>query len=97
MRFVEKKIAFFVFIFFMLLTRETEKRKNTKWKRPKNPIRICVCQRWSSKNEKNVQKWIFLQKLPDTICVRKGRKGEKSAHFRAHYSVLAKNFGGPKQ
>ena len=31
----------------------------------------------------------FLQKLPDTIC---DRKGEKNAHFRAHYLFWPKNF-----
>ena len=30
----------------------------------------------------------FLQELPDTICVRKG----KNAHFRAHYLFLANKF-----
>ena len=36
----------------------------------------------------------FLQKLADTICVR---KGEKNAHFRAHYLFWPKIFFGPKQ
>ena len=40
------------------------------------------------------EKRIFLQKLPDTICVR---KGEKNAHFRAHYLFWPKFFFGPKQ
>ena len=31
----------------------------------------------------------FCQKLPDTICVR---KGEKNAHFRAHYLFWRKPF-----
>ena len=52
----------------------------------KNPIKI-VFLRWSSKNVKN-QKNGFLQKLPDTICVR---KGEKRA-FSCTLSVLAKCF-----
>ena len=34
------------------------------------------------------------KKLPDTICVR---KGEKDAHFRAHYLFWPKMFFGPKQ
>ena len=45
--------------------------------------------RWSSKNVKKQKKMDFLQKLPDTICVR---KGEKNAHFRAHYLFWAKIF-----
>ena len=36
----------------------------------------------------------FLQKLADPICVR---KGEKNAHFRAHYLFWPKKFFGPKQ
>ena len=36
----EKKIAFFVFSFFYVGDLETEKRKERKWKRPKNPIKI---------------------------------------------------------
>ena len=38
---------------------------------------------------KNQKKGFFLQKLPDTICVR---KGEKNAHFRAHYLFWPKFF-----
>ena len=34
----------------------------------------------------------FQQKLADTICVR---KGEKNAHFRAHYLFWPKHFLGP--
>ena len=41
-----------------------------------------------------IKKMDFLQKLPDTICVR---KGEKNAHFRAHYLFWPKFFFGPKQ
>ena len=40
------------------------------------------------------KKMDFLQKLADTICVR---KGEKNAHFRAHYLFWPKNFFGLKQ
>ena len=36
----EKKIAFFVFFLFYAVEIETEKRKEGKWKRPKNPIKI---------------------------------------------------------
>ena len=43
----EEKIAFFVFVFFVLLQ---EKQKNGE--RPKNPIKK-VFLRWSSKDEKN--------------------------------------------
>ena len=35
----------------------------------------------------------FLQKLPDTVCVR---KSEKRPHFRAHYLFWPKHFLGPK-
>ena len=51
--------------------------------------------RWSCKNVKNQKKWIFfLQKLPDTICVRKGEKKRASS---CTLSVLAKDVFGPKQ
>ena len=36
----EKKIAFFVFVFFMLEKYKQKKEKQTKWKKPKNPIKI---------------------------------------------------------
>ena len=36
----------------------------------------------------------FCQKLPDTICVR---KGDKKRAFSCTLSVLAKIFFGPKQ
>ena len=57
----------------------------------KKPYKI-VFLRWSSKNVQNPQKMDFLQKLPDTICVR---KGEKRA-FSCTLSVLAKKVFGPK-
>ena len=38
-------------------------------------------------------KWISLQKLPATICVRKGEK----THFRAHDLFWPKIVFGPKQ
>ena len=41
------------------------------------------------KCEKAKKMDFFLQKLPDTICVR---KGEKNAHFRAHYLFWPKIF-----
>ena len=59
----------------------------------KKPYKNRVFLRWSCKNVKN-KKMDFLQKLADTICVR---KGEKNAHFRAHYLFWPKNFFGPKQ
>ena len=40
------------------------------------------------------KKTIFLQKLPDTICVR---KGEQKRAFSCTLSALAKNIFGPKQ
>ena len=36
-----------------------------------------------------IKKMDFKQKLADTICVR---KGEKNAHFRAHYLFWPKHF-----
>ena len=36
----EKKITFLVFVFCMLETEEQKKEKQTKWKRPRKPIKI---------------------------------------------------------
>ena len=65
--------------------------KRTKWKRPKNLENSVFCKVVIPK----VGKWKidFWQKLPDTICVR---KGEKRALSRT-LSVLANNFLWPKR
>ena len=52
------------------------------------PIKIMFL-RGSSKTEKHENG--FLAKLPGALCVR---KGEKNAHFRAHYLLWPKNFWG---
>ena len=75
----KKKIAFYVFVFFMLETEKPVKQKKT-WKKAQNTYKNRYSLRWSSKNGKSEQMDV-LQKLPDTICVRKG----ENAHFRAHY------------
>ena len=49
--------------------------------RPKNRIKIVFFEVVIQKGERIKTKMDLLQKLPDTICVR---KGEKNAHFRAH-------------
>ena len=56
MRFSKRKLHFLFFFPFYVRKIETEKRKKRKWKRPKNPIKIGLFLRWSSKN---VKKWIF--------------------------------------
>ena len=83
----EKKIAFFVFVFLCWRNRNRKKEKQTKWKRPKKPIKM-VFLRLSSKNVKN--KNGFLAKIS---CVRKG----KNAHFRAHYLFWPNIFLDQKQ
>ena len=88
----EKKIAFFVFFLFYVGKIETEKRKKIKWKRAKNPIKIGLFLRWSSKNVKNQKKWIF-SKYWLTLCVS---VREKKRAFSCTLSVLAKNFFWPK-
>ena len=65
------------------------KKENGKGK--KKTYKNSVCLRWSSKNVKKIKKMDFLQKLPDTICVRKGEKRV----FSCTLSVLAKNCFGP--
>ena len=90
MRFSKRKLHF-LFLPFLCWRNRNRKRKKENGKGPKKPIKIGFS-RWSCKNVKN-QKTDILQKLPDTICVR---KGEKRA-FSCTLSVLAKNFLGPKQ
>ena len=47
----------------------------------KKPYKNSVFLRWSSKHVKNQKKmFFFLQKLPDTICVRKGDKTRIFVH-----------------
>ena len=91
MRFSKRKLHS---LFFPLLCwrNRTEQRKKGKWKRQQNPIKLEFL-RWSSKMWKIINVF-FWQKLPDTICVRKGQ--EKRA-FRAHYLFWPKNIFGPKQ
>ena len=89
----EKKIVFSGFCLFYVGEIVTEKGKQTKWKRPKNPIRIGFLLRWSSKNVKN-QKNGFLAKIAWHYLCKEGRK---NAHFRAHYLFWADMFFGPKQ
>ena len=69
----EKKIAFFVFSFFMLEIEKQKRQKKRKGKKPKNPIKIGFFKVVIQKYEKSKTR-IFLQRLPDTICVRKGEK-----------------------
>ena len=54
MRFSKRKLHF-LFLSFYVGEVETEKEKQTKWKRPRNPIKRVVL-RWSSKNVKNQKK-----------------------------------------
>ena len=76
----EKKIAFFSF--FMLEKWKQKNKENGKTKKPyKNSVFKVVIQKCE------IKKMDFLQKLPDTIC---GRKGEKT-HFRAHYLFWPKD------
>ena len=74
----EKKIAFFVFLFYVGEI-ETEKRKKGKWKRPKKPIKIVSFKVVIQKCEKS-KNGFLLPKLPDTICVRKGEKTRIFVH-----------------
>ena len=68
-----QKLGFQKDCLFMLEKEKQKKEKQTKWKRPKKPYKNSCFLRWSSKNVKK-QKNRFYQKMPDTICVRKGEK-----------------------
>ena len=84
----EKKLHF-LFLSF-LCWRNRNRKKKKKWKRPKNAIKIGFL-RWSCKNVKNKKMDFFLQKLPDTICVRKGK-----TRIFVHTICLAKKLFWPK-
>ena len=90
MRFSKRKLHF---LFFLCWKIETEKIKKQKRENSKNPIKIGFFLRWSSKNVKNQKKIDIWQKLPDTICVR---KGEKTRIFVATI-CFGQIFFGPKQ
>ena len=90
----EKKIAFFVFSFFMLEIEKQKRQKKWKGKKPKKPYKNRVFLRWSSKNMKNQKKGFFCK---NCLTLFVSGKGEKNAHFRAHYLFWPKFFFGPKQ
>ena len=75
----EKKIAFFVFPFYVGVIETEKRKKKIKWKRQKKPYKISIFKVVIQKceNSKNME---FLQKLPDTICVRKGEETRIFVH-----------------
>ena len=83
----EKKIAFF-FCLVYVEEIETEKRKTNKMEKAPKPYNNRFFKVVIQKCEKS-KKMDFQQKLPDAICVM---KGEKNAHFRAHYLFWPKFF-----
>ena len=87
----EKKIAFFVFSFFMLENRNRRKKKE-EMEKAKNPIKIGFFKVVIQKCEK-AQKMDFCKNCL-TLFVS-GR--EKNAHFRAHYLFWPHFIFGPKQ
>ena len=92
MRFSKRKLHF-CFCLFYVGKIETKERKTNKMEKAQKPCKNRFFWRWSSKNVKNPQKWIFGKNWV-TLFVR---KGEKTAHFRAHYLFWPKIFFGPKQ
>ena len=82
-----KRKLHFLFFSFLCWRNRNKKMKKKAMEKTKKPYKNWVFQRWSSKNvEKSKKLDFFLQKLPDTICVR---KGEKRA-FSCTLSVLSK-------
>ena len=71
----------------------TEKKEKKKMEKAKNPIKLVFFKVVMQKCEKSKKCFFCLQKLSDTICVRKGEK----PHFRAHSLFWPKNVFGPKQ
>ena len=85
MRFSKRKLHFLFFPFYVGDLETEKKKKMEKAKKPyKNRVFKVVMQK-CEKSKKNE----FLQKLADTICVR---KGEKKLAFSCTLSVLAKMF-----
>ena len=89
---LEKKLHFLLCLFHVG-DRETEKVKKIKMEKGPKTYKKSVLLRCPFKNGKNEKIDFCLQKLPDTICVRKGEKRTCSCTL----SVLAKTFLGPKQ
>ena len=85
MMFSKRKLHFWFLSCLCWKQRNRKKKNKQNGKRPKKPIKIVFFKVVIQK----MRKWIFFQKLPDTVCVR---KGEKSAHFRAHYLFWPKSF-----
>ena len=90
MRFSKRKLHFLFFPFLCWRPRNRKKKKK-KMEKAKNPYKNRFFKVVMQKCEKS-KKMDFLQKLADTICVR---KGEKRA-FSCTLSVLAKKFFWPK-
>ena len=76
---LEKKIACFVLVFLCWKNRNRKKEKNENGKSPKNPIKIGFLKVVMQKCEKS-KKMDFLQKMHDTICVKKGEKTRIFVH-----------------
>ena len=78
MRFSKRKLHFLFFLFLCWRNKQ-KKEKQENGKGPKNPIKIVFFKVVIQKCEKS-KKRIFSQKLPDTICVRKGEKTRIFVH-----------------
>ena len=80
MRFSKRNCIFLIFLFYVGEIETEDKKKRGKWEKAKMTYKNSVLLRWSSKNVKNPKKFFFWQKLPDTICVRKGEKTRIFVH-----------------
>ena len=90
MRFSKRKLHFLFFPF--LCWRNRNRKTKKKWKRPKKPKKNSVFKVVIQKCEKS--KMDFLQKLSDTMCVRKGEKTRIFVHticFGQKINFLAQN------
>ena len=92
MRFSKRKLHF-LFFFFYVGKKETEKRKNKKMEKAKKPYKNRVFLKVVIQKCEKAKKWIFSKNCL-TLFVS-GR--EKNARFRAHYLFWPKIFFGPKQ
>ena len=92
MRFSKRKLHFLFLSFLCWRNRNRKKKEKENGKGKKHPIKIGFLKVVMQKCEK-FQKVDFLQKLPDTICVR---KGEKTRIFVHTICFGQKFFFGPK-
>ena len=88
--FSKRNLHFWVFAIFLL----EKNRENHKMTIAKHAQKICVFSAIVQKSREIKEQCFLGQKLPDTICVR---KGEAKTAFLVHTICFGQTFFGPKQ